>query len=79
MTGLLRLLLYSLRIHKKSKINCSMAESDHNQYNLIPRVLRLFGQRLVARRDSGVVAFYYCRISVVKQYKEKPIKKSNFF
>ena len=27
-------------------------------YNLVPRVLRLFGQRLVARRDSGVLEFY---------------------
>ena len=33
----------------------------------VPRVLRLFGQRLVARRDSGVLEFYYRRISAVKQ------------
>ena len=32
-------------------------------YNLVPRVLRLFGQRLVARRDSGELEFYYRRIS----------------
>ena len=37
--------------------------------NLIPRVLRLFGQQLVARRDSGVLEFYYRRISAVKQWK----------
>ena len=37
--------------------------------NLIPRVLRLFGQRLVARRDSGELEFYYHRISAVKQCK----------
>ena len=35
--------------------------------NLVPKVLRLFGQRLVARRDSGDIEFYYCRISAVKQ------------
>ena len=33
--------------------------------NLVPRVLRLFGQRLVARRDSGDIEFYYHRISAV--------------
>ena len=37
--------------------------------NLIPRVLRLFRQRLVARRDSGVLEVYYRRISAVKQWK----------
>ena len=37
--------------------------------NLVPRVLRLFGQRLVARRDSGVLEFYYRRIPAVKQCK----------
>ena len=35
-------------------------------YNLVPRVLRLFGQRLVARRDSAVLEFYYRRISAAK-------------
>ena len=34
--------------------------------SVVPRVLRLFGQRLVARRDSGVLEFYYHRISAVK-------------
>ena len=37
--------------------------------NLVPRVLRLFGQRFVARRDSGELEFYYRRISAVKQCK----------
>ena len=37
--------------------------------NLVPRVLSLFGQRLVERRDSGVLEFYYRRISAVKQLK----------
>ena len=50
--------------------------------NLVPRVLRLFGQRVVARRDSGVLEFYYRRISAVKQC--KPLQSSqsqnlNFF
>ena len=38
------------------------------------RVLRLFGQRLVARKDSGVLEFYYPRISAVKQC--KPLRGS---
>ena len=42
--------------------------------NLVPRVLRLFDQRLVARRDSGVLEFYYRRISAVKQW--KPLRSS---
>ena len=37
--------------------------------NLVPTVLRLFGQQLVARRDSGVQEFYYRRISAVEQCK----------
>ena len=35
--------------------------------NLVPRVLRLFGQRLVAKRDSGELEFYFFRIFTVKQ------------
>ena len=35
----------------------------------VPRVLRLFGCRLVARRDSGELEFYYRRFSAVKQLK----------
>lgn len=31
--------------------------------NLIPRILRLFGQRLVARRDSVLLEFFHRRIS----------------
>ena len=42
--------------------------------NLVPRVLRLLGQRLVARRESGVLEFYYHRISTVKQC--KPLRGS---
>ena len=52
----------------------------------VPRVLRLFGQRLVARRDSGVLEFYYRRISAVKQweplrslYRAANEKKFSFF
>ena len=50
--------------------------------NLVPRVLRLFGQWLVIRRDSGNFKFYNRRISVVKQW--KPLQNSqsknlNFF
>ena len=45
-----------------------------SSFNLVPRVSRLFGQRLVARRDSGVLKFYYRRISVVKQC--KPLRRS---
>ena len=50
--------------------------------NLEPSVFRLFGQRLVARRDSGDIKFYYRRISVVKQWKPLWISQSfnlNFF
>ena len=42
--------------------------------NLVPRVFRLFGQRLVPRRDSGELEFYYRRISAVKQC--KPLRSS---
>ena len=42
---------------------------DSGRDNLVARVLRLFGQQLVARRDSGELEFYYHRISAVKQYK----------
>ena len=31
------------------------------------QVLRLFGQQLVTRRDSGEMEFYFHRISAVKQ------------
>ena len=37
--------------------------------NLVPRVLRLSGQWVGSRRDSGVLEFYYRRISAVKQWK----------
>ena len=36
-------------------------------FNLVPNNLRLFGQRLVARRDSGDNGFHYRKISAVKQ------------
>ena len=50
--------------------------------NLVPRVLRFFGQWLVTRRDSGDFEFYYRWISAVKQW--KPLRNSqsknlNFF
>ena len=38
-------------------------------FNLVPRVLWLFGQRVGASRDSGVLEFCYRKISVVKQWK----------
>ena len=49
--------------------------------NLVPRVLRLFGQRLVARRETGVLEFYYRRICAVKQCKplQAANQKINFF
>ena len=66
--------------HRSCYHNLSMTEIQ--MVNLVPRVLRLFGQRLVARRDSGVLEFYYRRISAVKQC--KPLRGSqsknlNFF
>ena len=53
-----------------------------NKCNLVARVLRLFGQRLVARRDSGKLEFYFRRISAVKQWKPSRSSQSknlNFF
>ena len=50
--------------------------------NLVPRVLRLFGRLLDTRRDSGVLEFYYWRISAVKQCKPlwgSQSKHLNFF
>ena len=50
--------------------------------NLVPRVVRLFGQRVDAGRDSGELEFYYRRISAVKQSKPftgQPIKKIKIF
>ena len=53
--------------------------TDGIRCNLVPRVLRLFGQRLVTRRDSGELEFYYRRISAVMQaVTRKPIKTFNF-
>ena len=40
-----------------------------NNPNLVPRVLWLFGQRMGASRDSGVLEFCYRKISAVKQWK----------
>ena len=53
------------------------AKLVYNCKNLVPRVLKLFGQRLVAGRDSGELEFYFRRISAVKQW--QPINKLNFF
>ena len=49
---------------------------------LIPRVLRLFVQRFVARRDSGVLEDFHRKISAVKQFKTvmcHPIKTFKCF
>ena len=49
---------------------------------LVPRVLRLFGQRFVARRDSEELEFYFHRIFAVKQCKmllDSQSKYLNFF
>ena len=48
-------------------------------FNLVPRVFRLFGQRLVARRHSGVLEFYYLRISAVKQCQPLRVSQSKEF
>ena len=42
--------------------------------NLVPRVFWLIGQRVNARRDSGVLGFCYRRVSAVK--KCKPLRDS---
>ena len=42
---------------------------DNERINLFPRVLRLFVLRLVYRRDSDVLGFYYRRISAIKKWK----------
>ena len=50
--------------------------------NLVPRVLWLFGQRMSASRDSGVLEFCYRKISAVKQWKSlqgSQLKNLNFF
>ena len=47
-----------------------------SSFNLVSRILRLFGQWLIARRDSGVLEFYYRRISAVKRYKKLRGSKS---
>ena len=50
--------------------------------NLVPRVLWLFGQRIGASRDSGVLGFCYRKISAVKQWKSlqgSQSKNLNFF
>ena len=49
---------------------------------LVPRVLWLFGQRIGASRDSGVLEFCYRKISAVKQWKSlqgSQSKNLNFF
>ena len=51
-------------------------------YNLVHRVLWLFGQRMGASRDSGVLEFCYRNISAVKQWKSlqgSQSKNLNFF
>ena len=41
------------------QIACEIIHFIQVQCNLVPRVLRLFGQRVGARRDSGVLELYY--------------------
>ena len=50
--------------------------------NLVPRVLRLFGQQLVVRRDSGELDFLLPQDfsgKTMQAVTEQPIKKFNFF
>ena len=54
--------------------NACYAGSPRQWLNYVPRVLRLFGQRLVVRGGSGVLEFYNRRISAVKQW--KPLRSS---
>ena len=42
---------------------------SHRITNLVPRVQKVFGQRVGAGRDSGELEFYYRRISAAKQCK----------
>ena len=54
----------------------------YSRGNLVPRVLWLFGQRVGASRDSGVLEFCYRKISAVKQWKSlkgSQSKNLNFF
>ena len=59
---------------------CDVIEFNQNG-NLVPRVLWVFGQRVGARRDSGVLEFCYRRISAVKPAMEQrgSQSKTNFF
>ena len=52
----------------------STLNRGRSRANLVLRVLRLPGQRLVARRDSEDIKFLYRRISAVKQW--KPLRNS---
>ena len=68
--------------HSRNYGETGTSEKFRDRFNLVPRVLRLLGQRLVARRDCGVLEFYYRRISAVKPC--KPLRSSqsknlNFF
>ena len=56
------------RIHKFC-LNSSFQPIPFPVQSDVPGVLRLFDERFVARRDSGVLKFYHRRISAVNQCK----------
>ena len=63
-------------------IRASKIVRSLEELNLVPRVLWLFGQRVGASRDSGVLEFCYRKISAVKQWKSlqgSQSKNLNFF
>ena len=41
--------------------------TQRDRSNLVPRVLGLFGQRLVAKKDSGILEFFHRKIFAVKR------------
>ena len=49
--------------------------------NIVPRVLRLFGQRLVAKNDSVTLEFFHRKLFAVKRSKSLRVRnpKKNFF
>ena len=65
-----------------SRVCFSLFTSEYNEgnldsLNLLPRVLRVFGQRLVARRDSGLLEIYDRGISAVKHLNAIRCKTTN--
>ena len=63
------LLLIERKIREALRLNFQPLCSRIPDLNLVPRVLWLFGQRVGASRDSGVLEFSYRKISAVKQWK----------